>query len=138
MARTQSKAQKETVARVMHEFKHGDLKIRGSGPTVKNPKQAIAIALHQAGATNTESARDNSRTLNRTKDKERRGRTAKAEAEGKAAQDRTLRKHGGGAKAASVADSGKTKAALYEEARRRDIPGRSKMSRTELANALGC
>ena len=46
----QSKAQKETVARVMHEFKHGELKMRGTGPKVKNPKQAIAIALHEAGA----------------------------------------------------------------------------------------
>ena len=29
----------------MHEFKHGELRIRGTGPRVKNPKQAIAIAL---------------------------------------------------------------------------------------------
>jgi hypothetical protein len=31
----------------------------------------------------------------------------------------------------------KTKAELYEEAKRRDIPGRSKMGRAELARALG-
>lgn len=31
----------------------------------------------------------------------------------------------------------KTRAELYEEARRRDIPGRSKMGRAELAKALG-
>jgi hypothetical protein len=31
----------------------------------------------------------------------------------------------------------KTKAELYEEAKRRDIPGRSKMGRAELARAVG-
>src|ERR687889_221264 len=54
----QSNAQKETVERVMHEFKHGDLRIRGTGPKVKNPKQAIAIALHEAGASNQESPKE--------------------------------------------------------------------------------
>jgi hypothetical protein len=33
--------------------------------------------------------------------------------------------------------SPKTRAELYEEAKRRDIPGRSKMGREELARALG-
>ena len=33
--------------------------------------------------------------------------------------------------------SPKTRRELYEEARRRDIPGRSKMGRDELAKALG-
>lgn len=31
----------------------------------------------------------------------------------------------------------KTRAELYEEAKRRDLPGRSKMGRAELAKALG-
>jgi hypothetical protein len=31
----------------------------------------------------------------------------------------------------------KTRAELYEEAKRRDLPGRSKMGRAELARALG-
>ena len=42
MAR-QSKPQKETISRVMHEFKHDELRIGAKGPKVKNPKQAIAI-----------------------------------------------------------------------------------------------
>jgi hypothetical protein len=33
--------------------------------------------------------------------------------------------------------SPKTRAELYEEAKRRDLPGRSKMGRDELARALG-
>ncbi len=43
----QTKSQKQTVDRVMHEFKHGELETHGR--KVKNPKQAIAIALHEAG-----------------------------------------------------------------------------------------
>ena len=35
------------VGKVMHEFKHGQLK-SGSGRKVKNPKQAIAIGLSEA------------------------------------------------------------------------------------------
>ena len=58
----QSKAQKETIGRVMHEFKHGDLRTRGTGPKVKNPKQAIAIALHEAGASSQESPRRTAKT----------------------------------------------------------------------------
>ena len=43
-----TKAQKK-VGKVMHEFKHGDLHSGSKkGPQVKNPKQAIAIALSEA------------------------------------------------------------------------------------------
>ena len=54
----QNKAQKDTVERVMHEFKHGELKMRG-GRKVKNPRQAIAIGLREAGASKYESKKDN-------------------------------------------------------------------------------
>ena len=126
----QSKAQKETVGRVMHEFKHGDLRIRGNGPKVKNPKQAIAIALHEAGATNQESPKENRENLRKTKAKERAGKTAGSQ-----------KGRGGGAKAAASKARGgggeKTRQQLYEEAQRRDVPGRSKMSKAELERALG-
>ena len=70
---------------VMHEFKHGELK---SGPggragKVKNPRQALAIALHEAGASKYESANENRRSYRRTKRKEARGETAQQETEGK-------------------------------------------------------
>jgi len=58
MPRHQSKAQKDTIQRVMHEFKHGELERKG-GQNVKNPKQAIAIALHEAGASKYESPKKN-------------------------------------------------------------------------------
>ena len=109
-------AQKATVERVMHEFKHGELKTAGGkGPTVKNPKQAIAIALHEAGATNQASPAKNRKNLARTKSKERRGETGQAEAE---------------------TGPNATRAGLYEQAKKRDVPGRSKMSKAELKRAL--
>jgi hypothetical protein len=37
------------VGRVMREFKKGELHSGKKGPVVKNPKQAIAIALSEAG-----------------------------------------------------------------------------------------
>ena len=43
-----TKGQKK-VKKVMKEFKKGTLKIGGSDKKVKNRKQAIAIALNEAG-----------------------------------------------------------------------------------------
>ena len=126
MAR-QSKAQKETVGRVMHEFKHGELKIGGNGPKVKNPKQAIAIALHEAGASNQESPEENKQNLRKTKAKERKGATARDQAEGKGGR-KGIAKASGGAE--------RTKSDLYAEARKRKIPGRSGMDKGELERAL--
>ncbi len=137
MAGRRSKEQKETVGRVMHEFKHGELRTRGDGPKVKNEKQAIAIALHEAGATNRESPKKNRSNLARTKAKEKQGRTAQAEREGKSAQDRTESKYGRGGKGGGQKGAHEdTKDALYQEARRRGIAGRSHMSKAELERAV--
>ena len=43
-----TKGQKK-VGKVMREFKKGELHSGKKGPVVKNPKQAIAIALSEAG-----------------------------------------------------------------------------------------
>jgi hypothetical protein len=104
MART-TEAQKGTIARVMHEFKEGELE-RHDGEPVKDRKQAIAVALREAGASNQESPADNRAHFRRTRAKERDTR------------------------------SQATRAALYDEAKRRDIKGRSRMSRSELEQAL--
>jgi hypothetical protein len=135
MPRHQTPAQRETVERVMHEFKHGELKTARGTRKVKNPKQAIAIALHEAGASKYESPAENKRNLRHTKEKERRGETYRDEAEGK--KGRTPAK----AKAADArtrggAGGGKTKGELYAEAKRRDIPGRSTMNKGQLERAL--
>ena len=123
----QSRAQKETIERVMHEFKEGELKIRGTGPKVRNPKQAIAIALHEAGASNQESLKKNRENLAKTKAKERQSGTAKT------AKSATPRQRLG----TKAAMQRRTRADLYAEAKQRDIPGRSKMSKAELERALG-
>ena len=106
----QSPAQKETVERVMHEFKHGELETAGG--KVRNPKQAIAIALSEAGSSNRVDPAANKRNLARTKRNERAGDTGRDEAEGT------------------------SKAALYEQAKRKNVPGRSKMSKAELQKAV--
>ncbi|WP_207478859.1 DUF6496 domain-containing protein [Arenibaculum pallidiluteum] len=109
MAR-QTEGQKETVARVMHEFKQGELETRG-GRKVRNPRQAIAIALSEAGASREVDEATNRRNRLRTRRRER------------AAE----RQDGTGAM---------TKAELYAEARRRDVRGRSRMSKEQLVRAL--
>jgi len=47
----ETKKQKEKIAKVMHEFKEGELHIGTSDKIVKNTKQAMAIALSQANAS---------------------------------------------------------------------------------------
>ena len=105
--------QKQTVERVMHEFKHGELR-SGTGRKVTNPKQAIAIGLSEAGASNEQNSTENKAREKRTRSRERKGQTAEARAE-----------------------DGRTKAALYAAAMKRDIPGRSKMDKAQLERALG-
>ena len=148
MPRHQTPAQKETVERVMHEFKHGELKTARGARKVKNPKQAIAIALHEAGASKYESSAENKRNLRRTKEKERRGETYRDETEGKKSRAKSTTKKSAARKTAprkttarrttARARSGgeRTKAELYAEAKRRDIPGRSKMDKQQLQRAL--
>ncbi|MCC2977457.1 DUF6496 domain-containing protein [Sphingomonas sp. PL-96] len=74
----QSKAQQETVERVLHEFKEGELQ-SGSGDKVKDRKQAVAIALSEAGASNQQSPSENKRRLAKTKRQERDDAPTKAE-----------------------------------------------------------
>ena len=45
------KPKKTKEAKVMHEFKAGELHSGKNGPVVTNPKQAVAIALSEAGKT---------------------------------------------------------------------------------------
>jgi hypothetical protein len=126
MASHQSKPQKKTVGRVMHEFKHGELRSGTSGQKVKNPRQAVAIALSEAGASRQQSPEENKERFRRTKAKEARGETAQAETEGKGASESRAGR-----------GDGQTRAELYRKAREQDIPGRSKMSKSELERAVG-
>ena len=69
----------------MHEFKHGELKSGpgGKGGKVKSRRQAIAIALNEAGASKYESRSENKRNLATSKRKEASGKTGQQEREGK-------------------------------------------------------
>src|SRR3954447_13816904 len=80
-----SPRQRRTEGRVMHEFKHGELKSGpgGKGGKVKSRKQAIAIALHEAGASKYDSPAERRRSYAKTKAKEAEGETAQQETEGK-------------------------------------------------------
>jgi hypothetical protein len=145
--------QRKTEGRVMHEFAHGELKSGrgGKGGKVTNRKQAIAIALNEAGASNYKSARKNKRSFARSKAKEARGQTGQQEAEGKshvgARGKRESSPAMGGRNATSVTKSGAkaararvsggaTKDELYAKAKKQHIAGRSKMTKQQLENAL--
>ena len=99
----QTKAQGETLERVLHEYKEGSLKT-SAGRKVKSRQQAVAIALSEAGESNRVDAGTNKRRLATTKKRERVGE--------------------------------RTKADLYAEAKKRDVSGRSTMSKAELVRAL--
>jgi hypothetical protein len=139
------------MGRVMHEYEHGELK-SGRGGKVKNRKQAVAIALHEAGASKYESEHENEQSLHKTERKEARGETYQQEAEGNShvgasgerestpamggidAQHRTTK---GRRVARSRARSGDlTYDELYDRAKKAHIEGRSKMTKQQLRNAL--
>jgi hypothetical protein len=145
--------QRRTEGRVMHEFKHGELKSGrgGKGGKVKSRKQAIAIALSEAGASKYDSKRKQRHNRTRSARKEARGATGQQEKEGKrhigARGQRESTRAEGGKNARHLTASGKraarsrvrggaTKAQLYKKAKARGIPERSKMTKTQLENAL--
>lgn len=109
--RKETAAQGKVVERVMHEFAHGELKT-GAGAKVKSRRQAVAIALSEAGESNRVDPATNRKRLATTRKRERAGDTARARTEQR------------------------TKADLYAEAKKREVPGRSTMSKAELARAL--
>jgi Family of unknown function (DUF6496) len=79
-----SPRQRKTIGRVMHEFEHGELKSGSGGRAgkVQSRRQAIAIALNEAGASKYKSEPENKKQLTRTERKEARGTTYQQEREG--------------------------------------------------------
>ena len=152
MAKTTPR-QRRTEGRVMHEFKHGELKSGrgGKGGKVRSRKQAIAIALNEAGASKYSSSAKNRSNRAKTERKEARGATGQQAREGKshigARGKRESTRAEGGRNARRRTASGKraararvrggaTKAQLYRQAKKQHIPNRSKMTKTQLENAL--
>src|SRR5690349_11295588 len=87
----QSQGQKKTVERVMHEYKHGELKQGGGKSKVKSRKQAIAIALRESGTSKYESPKKNRENLQKTKQRERSGKTGQDRAEGRSSRSTARR-----------------------------------------------
>ena len=75
----ESPAQKATVARVMHEFKHGELE--SAGGKVRDRRQAIAIGLSEAGASRDATPQHNRRARAKVE-----GRETRADLLGRAAE----------------------------------------------------
>jgi Family of unknown function (DUF6496) len=90
MATHQTPTQRKTVKRVMHEYQHGELKTARGARKVKNPKQAIAIALSEAGASKYDTPQERAHNLRRTKTKEQGGETGQAATASRARAARTL------------------------------------------------
>jgi Family of unknown function (DUF6496) len=143
----QNRRQKEIVGRVMHESKHGELETRGR--KVRNPRQAIAIGLSEAGASKRKSPAQNRRSRARTETKERQGRTAQQMKEGRksTAGSRTVTRKSAPSSARKTSarkttrntgrrGEGPTRAELYREAQRRGIHGVSRCSKAELERIL--
>ena len=154
MAKTTPR-QRKTLGRVMHEYAHHELKSGpgGKGGKVKSRRQAIAIALHEAGASKYDSDAANRRSRARTQRKEARGKTAQQAAEGRSHVGARGRREsspamGGknatkttrsGRKAANVRarrGGGATLAELYRRAQAGRVAGRSRMTKQQLVNAL--
>ncbi|HXT08128.1 MAG TPA: DUF6496 domain-containing protein [Roseiarcus sp.] len=148
--------QKRITGRVMHEYKHGELKSGPGGKAgpVKTRGQAIAIALKESGASKYESPGKNQRNERKTERKEAEGKTAQQEREGKSrlgarGKRESTRAMGGldaraptarGKKAATARArrrDGHTRQELYAKARRKGVHGRSRMTKQQLENALG-
>jgi hypothetical protein len=115
---SESPRQKKTIARVMLEFKQGKLEsgssgsgAGGGGYRVRSPRQAIAIALSEAGASKNLTPPENRRRQERTQQA-----PAKPEDKGSGAPQ--------------------THAQLMKQARAAGIPGRTRMTKSQLERAL--
>ena len=83
--------------------------------------------MHEAGASRDETPAGNRRNLARTKDKERRAEAGRKGGGGKVAGPAARSRGGGDA----------SRAELYQEATKRGVAGRSRMTKAQLARALG-
>lgn len=73
-----SKVPEDTMERVLHEFKEGELET-GSGRKVTSRKQAVAIALSESGTSNQQSPAENKRRQRQSKQRESGGGATRAE-----------------------------------------------------------
>ncbi|HWK32760.1 MAG TPA: DUF6496 domain-containing protein [Hyphomicrobium sp.] len=124
MAKT-SPRQRKTAGRVMHEFKHGELRSgpEGKGGKVKSRKQAVAIALSEAGASKYQSKEENKSRLAKSERKEARGETAQQEREGKSHVGARGRSESSRAMGGKNATKAKTKTPARSHSTRKSTKG---------------
>ena len=149
-----SPRQRKIAGRVMHEFRHGELKrgTQGRGGKVKSRRQAIAIALKESGSSKYESEAANRRNLAKTERKEARGETSQQEREGKSHVGARGRRESspsmGGQNATKTTARGRkaarararkgavTKQRLYRRSKSRSVTRRSKMTKRQVEKVL--
>src|SRR5258707_11180225 len=115
-----SMSQRKTMGRVMHEYAHGELKSgrSGKGGKVKSRRQAIAIALKEAGAPKYESRKKHVSNRRKYERKEAEGKTSQQEREGKSrvgARSRRESSRAMGGKNATRTTAGGRKAAASRQ-----------------------
>jgi Family of unknown function (DUF6496) len=132
MAKTTPR-QRKTTGRVMHEFSHGELRSGrgGKGGKVKSRRQAIAIALKEAGVSKYESRKDNAKNRRKYERKEARGETSQQEREGKShvgarGRRESSRAMGGKNATRTTVRGRKAAASRSAAARKRSTPKRAK------------
>ncbi|MET9653328.1 plasmid stabilization protein [Streptomyces sp. NPDC006460] len=104
---------------------------RGSSPKRERQYEHIKESGEKRGMSEDRAKEMASRTVNKERARSGESKTAsRSSTEGKSASQRGGEKSRGGS-------SERTKDELYEEAKQRDIEGRSKMTKQQLKNALG-
>ncbi|MEV7534495.1 plasmid stabilization protein [Streptomyces hydrogenans] len=104
---------------------------RGSSPKRERQYEHIKESGEKRGMSESRAKEMASRTVNKERARSGESKTAsRSSTQGKSAPQRGGEKSGGGS-------SGRTKDELYEEAKKRDIHGRSTMTKQQLKNALG-
>ena len=104
---------------------------RGSSPKRERQYQHIKDSAKQRGASTARAEEIAARTVNKERARSGEARTASKSSTQDMSSSRRggLRSHRGA--------GGPTKAQLYAEASRRDVKGRSKMTKAQLARAVG-
>ncbi|MFE1232314.1 plasmid stabilization protein [Streptomyces sp. NPDC058745] len=104
---------------------------RGSSPKRERQYEHIKESGEKRGMSEDRAKEMASRTVNKERARSGESKTAsRSSTQGKSASQRGGEKSRGGS-------SERTKDELYEEAKQRDIEGRSKMTKQQLKNALG-
>lgn len=105
---------------------------RGSSPKRERQYEHIKKSAKERGASTERAEEIAARTVNKE-----RARAGEAKTSSKTSTDDISSGRRGGLRSGTNREKGRTKDQLYAEAKRRNISGRSKMTKSELQHALG-